>query len=145
MSSPAIDLTQFDSEYRRQNSSLEGKPQGVPDGKYHVIVENIELIDSKSSGQPMLKWTLRILGPSHQNRLMWKNTVISQKSMRIVADDLKTCGMVVEPFSHLPKRLGELLDIQLEVTKKTKDTWENIYLNKRLDLPADVADDDLPF
>jgi hypothetical protein len=39
--------------------------------------------------------------------------------------------------------LGELLDVPLEVTKRTNGQYENVYLNRRLD--QEVEADDIPF
>ncbi len=143
MSSPAIDLTQFDAEYRRQLNNPDAAPDEVPDGRYHVNIENVELTEAKSSGAPMLKWTLRIIGPTHANRLLWHNRVISEKTMPYVTQDLRVCRLELRSFSDLPQNLGKLLDLQLEVTKRTKDGRTNIYFENRLSMPEE--DDDLPF
>ncbi|MBY0507895.1 MAG: DUF669 domain-containing protein [Bryobacteraceae bacterium] len=145
MSSPAIDLSQFDAEYRRQLTNPDAAQSEVPDGRYHVNVENVELTEAKSSGAPMLKWTLRILGPSHINRLLWHNKVISTNSMPFVAQELKICGLNLENFSDLPRHLGKLLDVQLEITKRTKDAYINIYFENRMNVPKDEEDDLVPF
>jgi hypothetical protein len=143
MSSPAIDLTQFDAEYRRQLNNPDTAPEEVPDGRYHVNVENVELTEARSTGAPMLKWTLRILGPSHANRLIWHNKVISVNSMPYVIQELRICRLQLQSFSDLPQHLGKLLDVQLEITKRTKDGRSNIYFENRLNVPTD--DDDIPF
>ena len=144
MSTSSIDLSQFDSEYRRQlNNNRDTTPDEVPDGRYHVNVDNVELTEAKSSGAPMLKWTLRILGPSHANRLLWYNKVISVNSMPYVTQDLRLCRLELKSFSDLPQNLGKLLDVQLEITKRTKDGRTNIYFENRLN--ANDEEDDLPF
>lgn len=141
---PAIDLSQFDDEFRKHTGSLGQKPQPLPDGRYQVLAENVEVTESKTSGAPMLKWTFRVTSPqSYANRILWKNTVISQKTLGIIKDDLKTCGLDLGGLSELPQRLGELLDVPLEVTKRTNGEYENIYFNRRLDQESEV--DDLPF
>lgn len=115
----------------------------VPDGRYYVNVENVELTEAKSSGAPMLKWTLRILGPSHAQRLLWHHKVISVNSMPYVIQELRLCRLELPAFSDLPKHLGKLLDVQLEVTKRTKDGRANLYFENRLNGPEE--DDGLPF
>jgi len=63
----AADLATFEQDF-------EGVPvedsdfEPVPDGKYRVSVERVELVRSRA-GNPMLKWTLRVLGPQHEGRL----------------------------------------------------------------------------
>ena len=65
----------------------------------------------------------------------------------VLKTDLHTCGVDIEKLSDLPARLGDLLDVTLEVTKRTKGDSENIYFNRRIvveDLPSE--DDSLaPF
>ena len=140
----AIDLSQFDDDYRKQVGQTGAKPQTLPDGRYEVIVENVELTESKTSGQPMLKWTFRVTAPAaFVNRMLWKYKTISQKTMPFITEDLSTCGLQLDAFSDLPNRLGELLDVPLVVSKKTDGQWENVYLNKR---PGQEPEkDDLPF
>jgi hypothetical protein len=148
MSRPVIDLSEFDSEYRRQSNNPSPNRSGavpIPDGRYRVRVENVELTTSKTSGQPMLKWTLRIAGPTHSNRCLWKNRVINQQTMRWVTDELSLCGLDLEPFSQLPRRLGELVDLELDITKKTTNGYEDVYFNQRVGQPSAAGDDDLPF
>ena len=91
----------------------------------------------------MLKWTLRIIGPSHANRLLWHNKVISVNTMPYVIQDLRLCRLELTSFSDLPNHLGKLLDIQLEITKRTKDGRYSTYFENRLNAPEE--DDDIPF
>ena len=46
-------------------------------------------------------------------------------------------------------RLDELLDKTLEITKRTRGEYSNVYFNRRLNIAAapsgGVADEDLPF
>jgi len=140
---PAFDLSQFDDEYRRQAVTTRAKPAPLPDGKYSVLVDKVELAPTQK-GDPALKWSFRVTssGPFY-NRLLWKTTVISDKTMPILKEDLEVCGLRLEPFSDLQNRLGDLLDIPLEITKRTNGQYENIYFNRRLD-HLDEADD-IPF
>ena len=78
----------------------------------------------------MLKWTLRILGPAYRERLLWKNSVLLSGLLQYVKKDLQTCGIHIQKISDLPDQLEKLLDLKLEITKKTKNENENIYFNK---------------
>jgi len=40
-------------------------------------VKKVELIRAQTSSNPMLKWTLHVLGPQHQGRLPWRNNVVA--------------------------------------------------------------------
>lgn len=147
-----IDLSQFDDDY--DSAEVEDREfDTVPDGKYQVIVERVELSRAKSSGNPMLKWTLKILAPTHAGRLLWRNNVMASKeNIKWLKNDLHTCCLELEKLSDLPERLNDLLDLTLEVTKRTRGENENIYLNRRIEIdvndgePArDAKGDLIPF
>jgi len=147
-----IDLSQFDDDY--DSAEVEDREfDTVPDGKYQVMVEHVELSRAKSSGNPMLKWTLKILAPTHAGRLLWRNNVMASKeNIKWLKNDLHTCGLELEKLSDLPERLNDLLDLTLEVTKRTRGENENIYLNRRIEIdvndgePArDAKGDLIPF
>lgn len=133
MSKHAIDLAQFDDDYRSEQPEERGDFESVPDGKYQVTVEKVELTEAQSTGNPMLKWTLRVIAPKFVNRLMWRNSVITHNTLKYVKTDLHLCGLDLEKLSELPRQLGKLLDVKLEVTKKTKGDNENIFFNRRIE------------
>ena len=129
---PEIDLSQFDEDFAEAPVE-EREFDEVPDGKYQVQVDKVELTTAKSSGNPMLKWTLRILGPHSAGRLLWRNNVIaSRENVRWLKNDLHVCGLDLAKVSDLNERIEELLDVKLEVTKRTKGDNENVYFNRRL-------------
>ena len=127
-----LDLAQFDDDF--ETAEVEEKEfDEIPDGKYQVKVDRVELTRSESSGNPMLKWALKIIGPAHKGRLLWRNNVIaSAENVKWLKNDLYTCGLQIEKLSELSGKLEPLLDIGLEVTKRTKNEFENIYFNRRI-------------
>ncbi len=133
--SKSIDLAQFDDMYRTEAATERDDFDTIPDGKYQVSVEKVELTES-STGNPMLKWTLRILAPTFVNRFLWRNSVFTANTLKYVKTDLHLCGLDLGKLSDLPKQLEKLLDIKLEVTKKTKGDNENIYFNRRIETAA---------
>ncbi len=133
MSKRAIDLTQFDDDFSSEQPEERGDFESVPDGKYQVSVEKVELTEAQSTGNPMLKWTLRVIAPKFVNRLMWRNSVITHNTLKYVKTDLHLCGLDLERLSDLPKHLDQLLDVKLEVTKRTKGDSENIFFNRRIE------------
>ena len=133
--SKAIDLAQFDDMYRSEAATERDDFDTIPDGKYQVSVEKVELTES-STGNPMLKWTLRILAPTFVNRFLWRNSVFTANTLKYVKTDLHLCGLDLGKLSDLPKQMEKLLDIKLEVTKKTKGDNENIYFNRRIETAA---------
>lgn len=149
-----MDLAQFDDDF--VTADVEEKDfESVPDGKYQVKVDRVELTRSETSGNPMLKWALKILGPTHKGRLLWRNNVIASKdNVKWLKQDLYTCGLQMDKLSDLPGKLETLLDVGLEVTKRTKNEFENIYFNRRIVLSDEDAaapsaghdvDDMIPF
>lgn len=149
-----MDLAQFDDDF--VSADVEEKDfEAVPDGKYQVKVDRVELTRSETSGNPMLKWALKILGPTHKGRLLWRNNVIASKdNVKWLKQDLYTCDLQMDKLSDLPGKLETLLDVGLEVTKRTKNEFENIYFNRRIVLSDEDAatpsaghdvDDMIPF
>jgi hypothetical protein len=132
MANKAIDLTQFDDDFQSETPAERSDMESVPDGKYQVVVEKVEIAEAHTTGNPMLKWTLRVLAPRHVNRLMWRNSVFTANTLKFVKTDLHICGLDLEKLSELPKHIHLLLDVKLEVTKKTKGDNENIYFNSRI-------------
>ena len=124
-----IDLSHLDEEYA-ETEVPEQDFTPIPDGKFQVMVERAEIVTARSTGNPMLKWTLRILGPTYKDRLLWKNNVLISGLMQYVKRDMQTCGIHLQGLSELKSHLEELLDLKLEITKKTKGENENIYFNK---------------
>jgi len=109
----------------------------VPDGKYQVNIDRVELTRSKNSGTPMFRWVFRILGPQQRGRLLWKNSVLTRDSMKWFKTDLHAAGLDLEQLTDLNDRMGELLNVKLEIVKKTNGEYENVYINRRI-----VMDDD---
>jgi len=127
-----IDLTQFDEDFAEAEVE-EREFEPIPDGKYQVNVERVELTRAQTSGNPMLKWTLRIIAPRFRGRLLWRNNVMAtRENIKWLKTDLHTCGLSLEKISDLPANLERLINIKLEVTKRTRGENENVYLNKRI-------------
>ena len=146
-----LDLAQFDDAF--QAAEVEEREfDTVPDGKYQVNVDRVELTRAQTSGNPMLKWTLRIIAPTHKGRMLWRNNVMaSSENIKWLKQDLYTCGLQLTKLSDLPGYLAQLLNIKLEVTKRTRGENENIYFNRRIVLaddpgvPGAAMEDMIPF
>lgn len=132
----AEDLAQFDDVYEGADVS-DGGFEPVPDGTYQARVEAVELTRTQK-GNPKLKWTLEIVGPTHQGRLLWRhNQLGSDENVRWLKKDLWACDVKLERTSELPANMGRLLDIHLEVVKKTRGEYDSVYINKRIRTPED--------
>ena len=84
MANKSIDLTQFDDDFQSETPAERSDMESVPDGKYQVVVEKVEIAEAHTTGNPMLKWTLRVLAPRHVNRLMWRNSVFTANTLKFV-------------------------------------------------------------
>ena len=135
-------LARYDTAWRVEPES-EATAAPIPDGKYAAIVENVDLTES-SNGNPMLKWTLRITSGEFEGRMLWKNAAITGNSLKFVKRELSTCGLDLEALSKLPENLGALLQVNLEIYKRSRGEFYDIYFNRRVDGAA-LIDDDLPF
>ena len=86
MANKSIDLTQFDDDFQSETPAERSDMESVPDGKYQVVVEKVEIAEAHTTGNPMLKWTLRVLAPRHVNRLMWRNSVFTAQHVEVRED-----------------------------------------------------------
>jgi hypothetical protein len=122
----------------------------VPDGPYVCVVDRAEFRESKS-GNPYLNWVLVIQGGSSEGRWLFKRNMLSNaQNMSFLKKDLAACGVSLpDKLSDLD--LGALLDLKVRVTKKEKNGFENIYIDKVIsevkgDTPKkEFSDDDIRF
>ena len=152
-----IDLAAFDGEF--ENLPEEADDAAIPDGKYQARIESLEVTRSKTSGNPMLKWKLRIVAPRFAGRVLWRNSVLRNdaESLRWIKKDLAAAGLRVTRLSELPAHAGSVSGRLIEISKTTRGEYESIYLNKLIDsggapgmdgasTPGSPAlDDGLPF
>lgn len=138
------DLAQFDDVF--EEASGEDEFESVPDDKYQVIVDRVELTRTKTNGDPMLTWELRIISGEYEGRKMFRNNVMaSNENAKWLKKDLNKCGVKLNKLSELPLHLERLLDVQLEVTKRTRDENENIYFKQQIEAMPTVDESDIPF
>lgn len=130
-----VDLTAYDDEFESAETADHDE---VPDGKYQVRIHGVRL-DRSQKGDPMIKWDLVVIAGKQANRHIFKNSVITPAALPFVKGDLKTLGLNLAKFSELQQRLEELLDVTLEVTKRTRGEYANVYFNKRIQLAANAA------
>jgi hypothetical protein len=126
---PQLDLTALDGAFAAAPARA-ARP--IPDGRYHVSVEHVELTTAHRSRRPILKWKLRVRAPACAGAVLWKNHVVTPENLGWLKHDLRLCGLLLAKLSDLPEHLDQLLDIDLEVTKRTNLGWENVYFNHRV-------------
>ncbi len=134
-SSP-IDLAAFDDDFAQTEAADFDE---VPDGKYQARIHAVRLGESQK-GDPMLKWDLVVISGAHTGRHIFKNAVITNPSLPFIKGDLETLGLQLGRFSDLPNHLDSMLDLTLEVSKRTKGEYANVYFNKRIQIPANGID-----
>ena len=140
-------LAQFDKEWAEAEVRNDKNFEQVPDGKYQVVVDEVEIVESKA-GNLQLKWQFAVFNGSHKGRKLWKyNGLEKSDHIEYLKKDIATAGLEIAKLSDLPGNLKYLLDQVLEITVKTKGDFTNIYINKSLndEVVKEVDDDDLPF
>ena len=121
-----------------QESDERSDREDIPDGNYQVLVEKVELVKAKKSGNTMLKWQLRIIAPTCVGRRLFKNHVFTANCIRYIKQDLGLCQFDHANFPNLPRHLKDFLDLVLEVNKKTSErpaednrrAGYNLYFNR---------------
>jgi len=144
-----IDLSRFNTLYRTETTSDAAPISNlIPDGRYEVVVAEASLTKSQRSGNPMIRFVLRITGSTFRDRILRKHSAITENTIRFVRKELEICGLHLDRFEDLKSRINEIDGVELEVVKVTKGEDSNIYFNRaiRAQTQADgVAEDDLPF
>jgi len=126
-----IDLTRLDEAFQRAKlKEGETAREEVPDGYYDTKVEDVRLSKTPRTGNPMLSWKLRIVSEDFEGRTLNKNRVITDKTLAFLKDDLEKCGVRLARLSDLPLHLDEMFGLKINVLKKTKDQWTDIYFVK---------------
>jgi hypothetical protein len=126
-----IDLSRFDDAFQRAKlKEGDNVREEVPDGYYDTQVEEVRLGKTPRTGNPMLSWKLRIVSEDFEGRTLNKNRVITEKTLAFLKDDLARCGVHLDRLSELPLHLDEMFGMKINVLKKTKDQWTDIYFVK---------------
>jgi hypothetical protein len=131
-----IDLSIFDDDYEAAEAP---SFEEVPDGKYQTRIQRAALTHAQSSGEPMIKWDLVVISGELEGRHIFKNAVLTNKTLPFIKGDLLKLGLELTRISELPDRIAEVLDKAVEITVRTKGEYTNVYFNKLLDIPPATA------
>ncbi len=142
-----VDLTSsFDDEFETADAPSYDE---VPDGKYQVKIQTAKL-ESSQKGDPMIKFDLVVISGSRR---------LVGTSSRTLSSPRHRCLM----SKAISRRLGwnwpssvswqvgsrSCSTRTLEVTKRTRGEYSNVYFNRRLNIAhapsGGVADEDMPF
>ncbi|MGJ5820871.1 DUF669 domain-containing protein [Paludibaculum fermentans] len=158
-----VDLRQFDSAFGRpekqqQQPAARTSYEDVPDGFYDTRVEDATLSRTHTTGNPMMVWRLRILGPTCQGRCVTKMRVITQKTVAYLKQDLERLGLQLTRLSEVQGRMSEMIDREVRIQKKTNPArkWADVNFVRDRKGPASEPvdseaaweagmDDDTPF
>lgn len=140
-----FNLSQFDDDFTNTTAPEKGAFPVIPDGKYQVRVEALDLKKSKQ-GNAYIAFELQILSGEFAGKKLFKNSVITAGSMPYLKQDLQTLGWTGK-LSELedPSKRRVLLDVTLQVTVKSKGQDEqgrpnvNVYLDRQITVDASVA------
>jgi len=135
MSTYDPDLSVYESAWNQSAEVPTVSTDEVPDAVYHCSVHTVEIKTSKA-GNLMLAWQLKVIGPSHKGRLIFKQNMIVADAQRLayLRKDLSTCGIDPGKISTLRDRLELLLDREIEVKVETKG-YRNVYINRLIRAP----------
>lgn len=138
-----IDLSCFDDEFERAETRFGDAPADpVPDGYYEVRVEEARLKRTPRTGNPMLVWKLRILGPQCRNSAITKTRIITAKTLGFVKEDLRILGIQLQRFSQLEDKLPEMNEKVVNVYKKaSKEGWSDVYFTRPRAAAAEAGAD----
>ncbi|MEN6406997.1 MAG: DUF669 domain-containing protein [Thermoguttaceae bacterium] len=121
------DLSVFDAGYAAARVPQKNE---VPDGKYPVRVQCVELTRNPAGG-PILKWDLLVVAGQFSGWHIFKRVTITEATLPIIKADLTTLGLTLAKLSDLPHYLESLHGKTLEVTKRTKKGYMNVYFHKQ--------------
>jgi|10_taG_2_1085330.scaffolds.fasta_scaffold00090_23 hypothetical protein len=114
----------------------------VPDGDYQVVVKEAFLATSQTSGNHLLKWKLKVIGPRHRGATLWRNNVIARDKMQWLKKDLAVARLNLESLSELETRVEELKGVVMDVRVQKNGDFLNVWLNRfvKVDPNADLSD-----
>lgn len=161
---PNFDLSRWQSDYETAPAERDASvATEVPDGTHQAQICRVELKESKTNANPMLEFELDLLG-NYAGRKLWKRCMLTNPdNIKYLKADLYTCGVKIPNINDLNDEgvLAMLIGVTLEITKKTKGEFSNVYFNKRITLspskgsglvsrpraghPSGVEDDSVPF
>ncbi len=155
-----VDLSRFDDGYARaaaQRSETQTAYEDIPDGFYDASVEEVQLGQTASTGNPMIVWKLRIHGPECVGKAITKVRIITDKTLGFVKQDLERLDLRLDRLSDLPARAEQMINREVRIFKRTNPQrqWTDVFFvpprrgpgseARRQEGWATGTDDDLPF
>lgn len=156
----SVDLSRFDDGFAHAappRAEAQNAYEDIPDGFYDASVEDVQIGQTASTGNPMIVWKLRIRGPECEGRAITKVRIITDKTLGFVKQDLERLELHLDRLSDLPARAEEMIDREVRICKRTNPQrqWPDVFFVSSRKGPggeprqrgnwATGTDDDLPF
>lgn len=141
------ELQKLDDQWGKTPArAQEDRYAGLPDGDYEANIEEVRLSETASTQRPVVIWTLRIFdGPNGAGRVVYKNRVITEKTLPYLKEDLEKCGLTLQRLSELEESLPQLTGRAVAFRKVTRPNGADIYFSWSRPKGAPAVDDGLPF
>jgi hypothetical protein len=124
----SIDLSRFDEAFQQAKGRDGDEPfEELPDGYYDTAVEEVRLSKTPRTGNPMVIWKLRVAAGEYTGRSVTKNVIVTQKTLSHLKNDLQRCGVQLTKLSDLQAHLADMFGLRINILKKTKDQWTDVY------------------
>ena len=75
-------------------ADVESSFQPLPEGPYDVVIEGVEVRESKSSDNDYLSWELKVLDPEFEGRRLWAITSLGPKALWKLKDTLLALDII---------------------------------------------------
>lgn len=75
-------------------AEVESGFEAIEEGPYPVVIEKVEVRESKSSDHPYLNWELTITDGDHEGRKLWQITSLSPNALFRLKDQLIALGVI---------------------------------------------------
>lgn len=87
----------------------------LPDGDYMCLVDEVSLVETKTTKAPMIKWVFKVAeGEEHAGRIIFMNTVLTSKdgsadNMNRFVTDVRKFYNAYEDLGEFPESFDELI------------------------------------
>ncbi len=125
-----IDLSGFDESYAQTAPPPAKQPdhyQHIPDGIFDADIVDAKLSVTVTTSRPIVLWSLRIRGPEAAGHMLYKNRVVTEKTLPWLKEDLEKSGLRLDRLSDLNHRVAEMIGRPVTIEKRTKDGRSQVY------------------
>ena len=115
----------------------------VPEGTYHVVVDDVDQTKSKTSGNEMVVVRYRVVGGEHDSKIIRENFVLVESMLWKIAEFLQAVG-IATPRKQMQLQESQLLNKHLVLTTKVgsfkgRDQTEVTSYRRLADVPEFAA------